>query len=216
MVGVGPEGAESSLARVSIVNFHGAVVLDTFVKQKEKVVDYRTWVSGVTIADLIGAPTFEEVQKQVADLIKEKVLVGHAIQNDFSALLLSHPRPLVRDTQTCPALRLAGGGSKHPGLKKLALVELGVEIQSGRHSSVVDARATMALYRLHKDAWEPTFAHLKAGKRKMGEGGFPGGGRRGVSSGLGMVPVGEGKKAKGGKGAAVEESAEDGSNWWDE
>lgn len=54
MVGVGPEGVESSLARVSIVNFHGSVVLDTFVKQKEKVVDYRTWVSGVTVADLIG------------------------------------------------------------------------------------------------------------------------------------------------------------------
>ena len=54
MVGVGPEGAESSLARVSIVNFHGAVVLDTFVKQKEKVVDYRTWVSGVTVGDLVG------------------------------------------------------------------------------------------------------------------------------------------------------------------
>lgn len=67
MVGVGPEGAESSLARVSIVNFHGAVVLDTFVKQKEKVVDYRTWVSGVTVADLIGGesegPRGEEGQR---------------------------------------------------------------------------------------------------------------------------------------------------------
>lgn len=54
MVGVGPQGLESSLARVSIVNYHGAVVLDTFVKQKEKVVDYRTWVSGVTPEDLAG------------------------------------------------------------------------------------------------------------------------------------------------------------------
>jgi hypothetical protein len=52
------------------------------------------------------------------------------------ALLLSHPRQLVRDTQTCPDLRKAAGGTKHPGLKKLALIELGVEIQSGRHSSV--------------------------------------------------------------------------------
>lgn len=152
----------------------------------------------------------------VSDLIKEKILIGHAIKNDFSALLLSHPRSLVRDTQTCPALRVAGGGSKHPGLKKLALIELGVEIQSGRHSSVVDARATMALYRLHKDEWEPTFAHLKRkegkGAKVMGEGGFPGGGRRGVSSGLGMVPTGEGKKGK----KEVEQEAGEGGNWWDE
>jgi hypothetical protein len=51
-VGVGPEARESALARVSIVNFHGAMVLDTFVKTAEKVVDYRTWVSGVREADL--------------------------------------------------------------------------------------------------------------------------------------------------------------------
>jgi hypothetical protein len=42
MVGVGIEGAESALARVSLVNFHGAVVLDAFVRQRERVVDYRT------------------------------------------------------------------------------------------------------------------------------------------------------------------------------
>lgn len=65
MVGVGPEGAESSLARVSIVNFHGAVVLDTFVKQKEKVVDYRTWVSGVTIADLVGGESFPDGRNEI-------------------------------------------------------------------------------------------------------------------------------------------------------
>ena len=70
----------------------------------------------------------------------------------------------------------------------------------------------MALYRLHKEEWEPTFAHLKAGPRKKGES-FPGGGRRGVSSGLGMVVVGEGKKGKKGGGGDVEQ---EGGNWWDE
>lgn len=52
MVGVGPEGSESTLARVSIVNYHGAVVLDRFVRPREKVTDYRTWVSGVREEDL--------------------------------------------------------------------------------------------------------------------------------------------------------------------
>jgi RNA exonuclease 4 len=54
MVGVGIDGSESSLARVSLVNFHGAVVLDEFVKQRERVVDYRTQWSGVRAKDLIG------------------------------------------------------------------------------------------------------------------------------------------------------------------
>jgi hypothetical protein len=57
MVGVGPEGAESSLARVSLVNYYGAVQLDEFVRQRERVVDYRTQFSGVRESDMIkGQP----------------------------------------------------------------------------------------------------------------------------------------------------------------
>lgn len=83
-VGVGGRLSErSSLARVSIVNFHGHTVLDTFVRQKEHVTDYRTWVSGVRAQDLIDAPTFESVVKQVADILKDRVLVGHAVHNDL-------------------------------------------------------------------------------------------------------------------------------------
>lgn len=47
MVGVGPNGEDSALARVSIVNFNGAVLLDAYVKPLEKVTDYRTHVSGI-------------------------------------------------------------------------------------------------------------------------------------------------------------------------
>ena len=52
MVGVGPEGVESTLARVSIVNYHGSTILDRFVRPRERVTDYRTWVSGVREEDL--------------------------------------------------------------------------------------------------------------------------------------------------------------------
>lgn len=54
MVGIGLQGGEeSSLARVSIVNFHGAIQLDEFVRQKERVVDYRTQWSGIRPEDMI-------------------------------------------------------------------------------------------------------------------------------------------------------------------
>jgi hypothetical protein len=53
MVGVGLDGTESSLARVSLVNFYGAVVLDEFVRQRERVVDYRTQWSGVRESDMV-------------------------------------------------------------------------------------------------------------------------------------------------------------------
>lgn len=52
MVGVGFDGKRHMLARVSIVNSHGHVVYDSFVAPQEKVVDYRTPVSGIKPANL--------------------------------------------------------------------------------------------------------------------------------------------------------------------
>ena len=66
MVGVGPEGSESTLARVSIVNYHGVVMLDKFVRPREKVTDYRTWVSGVREEDLRSGELPSSLQPEVA------------------------------------------------------------------------------------------------------------------------------------------------------
>jgi RNA exonuclease 4 len=54
MVGVGPAGEESTLARVSVVNYFGAVLLDEFVRQKERVTDWRTQWSGIRAKDMIN------------------------------------------------------------------------------------------------------------------------------------------------------------------
>lgn len=51
-VGVGPEGKRSALARVSMVNYYGALVMDEFVRPEEKVTDWRTWVSGIRPKDM--------------------------------------------------------------------------------------------------------------------------------------------------------------------
>ncbi len=54
MVGVGIDGKESSLARVSLVNYYGAIQMDEFVRQRERVVDYRTEFSGVRPSDMVN------------------------------------------------------------------------------------------------------------------------------------------------------------------
>lgn len=166
MVGVGDKGSESILARVSIVNFHGATIYDQFVRPQEKVTDYRTWVSGVRPKDLKGAPSFSQVQGEVANLIKGKVLVGHAIQNDLKALLLSHPKVLIRDTATFQPLRDLAK-TKYPSLKKLAKLVLGIDIQleGEAHSSVEDARATMAVFRSQKPKWDEMLRSQNKGGR---------------------------------------------------
>ena len=159
MVGVGPiPDADSALARISVVNYHGHQIYDSYVQTKEAVTDYRTSVSGITPQLLRSARTFEAVQSEVAKLIDGKILVGHAIKNDLQALLLSHPKRDIRDTSRHPAFRQLAGG-KTPSLKKLAREVLGADIQGGEHSSIEDARATMLLFRREKEAFEKE--HMK-------------------------------------------------------
>jgi DNA polymerase III epsilon subunit-like protein len=43
---------------------------------------------------------FEEAQRQVRDLLRGRVLVGHALERDFEVLHLSHPPAHTRDTST--------------------------------------------------------------------------------------------------------------------
>ncbi len=45
--------------------------------------DLRTAVSGVRFANLRDAPTFEDVQGRVSKLLKDKILVGHGLENDL-------------------------------------------------------------------------------------------------------------------------------------
>ena len=48
MVGTGPRGDFSMLARCSIVNHHGNVLYDSYVAPMDRVTDYRTKFSGIT------------------------------------------------------------------------------------------------------------------------------------------------------------------------
>ena len=158
MVGVGPNpDRESALARVSAVNFNGDQIYDSFVRPKETVTDWRTPISGIMSKHMVKARSLEQVQVDISKILDGNVLVGHAVRNDLDALLLGHPRRDIRDTARFPPYRkLAGGGS--PRLKILAAEFLGLEIQSGEHSSVEDARACMMLFRRDKDGFEKEHA----------------------------------------------------------
>lgn len=168
MVGVGEDGRRSVLARVSVVNEDGNVILDVFVQPTERVTDYRTAVSGVRPIDVkaeSGARTFRVVQAQMSELLRGKVLVGHSLKHDMKALMLDHPKRDTRDTSLYhpltrplrPEERCVPGAPRGRGcraLRDLARQHLGLEIQTGEHSSVDDARAALALYKKFAKKWE--------------------------------------------------------------
>ena len=112
MVGVGPDpDNDSALARVSIVNYHGHQLYDSFVLPKEPVTDYRTFVSGITPQLLESARTLNVVQADVARLLDGRILIGHSVRNDLDALLLGHPKRDIRDTSRYPGFRRYSAGT---------------------------------------------------------------------------------------------------------
>lgn len=153
MVGVGEGGYEHALARASIVDFHGRQVYDSYVRPKERVVDWRTKISGIAPKHMATAREFEEVQAQVAQVLRGRILVGHDLRHDLDVLLLDHPRKDIRDTAKFSGFKKYAHGRK-PALRNLAREILGVEIQSGQHSSLEDARVAMLLFRRHKSAFD--------------------------------------------------------------
>ncbi|CAB5368561.1 unnamed protein product [Rhizophagus irregularis] len=131
MVGVGYGGKASALARVSIVNYYGIKLMDKYVKPKRVITDYRTLYSGITPKHLENAYDFEEVKREVQELLEGNLIVGQSLGYDFCALELERPDTMIRDTSY---------------------------IQQWTHDSTEDARACMLLYRLKQDEWETAIA----------------------------------------------------------
>ena len=154
MVGVGPDGKDSIVARVSIINFYGDCVYDKYVKPTKKVTDFRTEISGIRPGDFKNAEDFRTVRSEVSEILKDRILVGHSLMHDLKALFLYHPKRARRDTSVFKLFTEAFGSRETPSLKNLALKFLRVTIQNGEHSSVQDAQAAMALYIMFRNVWE--------------------------------------------------------------
>jgi RNA exonuclease 4 len=160
VVGVGPGGARSVLARVAIVDFFGRCLLDEFVRVEERVTDYRHHITGISEKDLSApkAISYGQCRRAVIEIIRGKILVGHALQNDLQVLGIHHPWHSVRDTATHHKFmkRDRYGRTVPSRLRDLAAIHLHIEIQRpGRpHCPLEDACATMALYRKSQAYWD--------------------------------------------------------------
>ncbi|NXA49799.1 REXO4 exonuclease, partial [Nothocercus julius] len=165
MVGVGPKGEDSIVARVSIVNQFGKCIYDKYVKPTEEVTDYRTAVSGIRPENIKTGEDFKVVQKEVADILNGRILVGHALHNDLKVLFLDHPKKKIRDTQKYKPFRQRVKNVR-PSLKLLCERLLDVRVQTAEHCSIQDAQAAMRLYTLEKRRWEAAVKDKSKVKKK--------------------------------------------------
>jgi len=204
MVGIGLDGRQSMVARVTIIDWECKVLLDTFVKPTSDVTDYRTFVSGIVPENLVQEEEQEEQEEgscsdsccsssnssssnsnlndvslvdiescrqKVLDILKDKVLVGHALKNDLHVLNITHPWYDTRDTakyEPFMKVRFDDGILWPRKLKDLVNEKLKYEIQiSGRpHSAYEDAKAALDVYRCAQYKWEKAMEY-KINKTKQ-------------------------------------------------
>ncbi|KAL0852526.1 hypothetical protein ABMA27_017006 [Loxostege sticticalis] len=151
---VGGSGNEQILAKVALVDENLYCVYDKFVAPTGTVTDYRTSISGITANDLRGAPSFSQVQREVANLISGCLLIGHSVADvDLEVLNLNHPEHNIRDVAKYPPFKQYNYGNK-PSLKMLAEKVLGERIQDGPHDPVQDAKTAMKLYKKVAHQWQ--------------------------------------------------------------
>lgn len=176
MVGVGPRGKKSVLARISVVGRGGRMVMDCLVRPEKEVTDWRTAITGINASSFsdprspgpLRLPkrvlSREDAVAEANKLLDSAVIVGHDMRHDFKLLRRFHQRhALVRDTAFYPLLaaglegkrRGRGCGAGLPSLRALAGEWLEQSLHGGRaHDSVEDARTAMLLYRLVAAEWE--------------------------------------------------------------
>jgi DNA polymerase III epsilon subunit-like protein len=164
MIGV---GSQSYLARVTIVDYNGDIIVDKFVKppvlrNTTLRINYRTHVSGVNkdILNARGEP-FPRVQALVLNKLRGKTILGHALLNDFKALQIHdwHTRYSYYDTTEIPFFMNMTRREGYPDryqprkLKDLALEFLGktIQVEGAPHDSAEDARAVLDLYKAYPD-----------------------------------------------------------------
>lgn len=175
MVGVGPKGKKSILARVSVVGRTGKVLLDCLVSPSKPVTDWRTPITGIDEGSfartLEGPPGVSsgdalpvaelprlvleplEAVRRTNALLDGAVVVGHDLRHDFKLLgRCKHRRLLLRDTAFCPLLSAEVKDSMGrvrrgtPSLRSLAATWLDDHtLHGGRSHDSVDDARTAML-----------------------------------------------------------------------
>ncbi|KLO20515.1 hypothetical protein SCHPADRAFT_912094 [Schizopora paradoxa] len=142
------------LARVSVVEYRGTVIFDSFVYPNEPVSDFRTHITGIQPEDLYTAPSFLEVRAGVEALVRDKVMIGHSLWEDLALLGLVHSTLRTRDVALfLPFHRTMKCFTVTP-LRHLVTHLMRRKIGFGSENPIEEARASLDLFRSYEDKWE--------------------------------------------------------------
>lgn len=138
-----------SLARVSLLRDTGEPFMDDYIVTFERIVDYLTRYSGISLGDLDPKVSKHYLITLKATYLKLRYLidqgctfVGHGLATDFRIINILVPPENVIDTVELFHLP----GQRKISLRFLASCLLNLDIQQETHSSIEDAVTALKLY----------------------------------------------------------------------
>ncbi|MET9276012.1 exonuclease domain-containing protein [Kribbella sp. NPDC003557] len=107
-------------------------------------------IHGILTADVLAAPEFRDIARQLGQLLAGRMVVGHNVEFDLGFLRAEFARlgvdvPLITERSMCT---MALAGYLHPGAKRTlgaCCAAAGISIE-GWHSALADTRATAELF----------------------------------------------------------------------
>ncbi|MDN7472591.1 3'-5' exonuclease [Burkholderia orbicola] len=133
---------QAAIVEIAILDRAGAVLIDTLVKPAMSIPAAATAIHGITDADVAGAPTWNTIGPQVAELLVGRLLIAH--NGAFDERLLyqtsrSHGVTLPALRVECTMELLNGWAGRWLSLADAALM-LGAGILAVRHRACADAQ----------------------------------------------------------------------------
>lgn len=139
----------SVVCKVSVVDENGGLILDTLVNPEAVITRSMVRLHGVRMSWLSDAPTVTQVRQHLQEVCGKSVFIGHSVKHDLNALSLVNVHCIdtyfYEDMTQDDSMLWASRNPKK--LKDLASLFLNAQIQESVHSSIIDARAAMALFK---------------------------------------------------------------------
>ncbi|QRW00242.1 nucleotide-binding frt1 [Ceratobasidium sp. AG-Ba] len=162
-VGAGSGGSVNMLARATVIDYWGNVIFDSFVEPTEKVTNYKTTSTGIEEHHLHGSESkpFKVVQAEVADIIKDRIVIGYSLWTDLAVLGIRHIAKNTRDIALFVPFReaLNQHSGQTLGLPTLVWGLMNRHAQTGFSNSIdpvqaENARASLDIFRSVEGTWE--------------------------------------------------------------
>ncbi|WP_244122363.1 3'-5' exonuclease [Burkholderia latens] len=131
----------AAIVEIAILDRAGAVLIDTLVKPAMPIPAAATEIHGITDADVAGAPAWNTIGPQVAELLAGRLLIAHNAAFDERMLYQtsrSHGVTLSALRVECTMELLTGWAGRWLSLADAALM-LGARAPATRHRAGADA-----------------------------------------------------------------------------